>query len=783
SSTWGSFTVNSFTWDNNAMTVYEGDPVDSYILHNDSNNPSKDGYYANLMWDENYEAILIKVYVKAKPSEDTLKVIYYDEKFGDELYTYNINVKPEVTFDAITPEPGAFSGNAERIDVTGCGIKNSLGVTQNFQTDLTKVPEAVGKYNSALYDYTGSVISKDKKTLYLYYTINPEALSPNYVVDFGLPITFGLDAVVTKVDTVESVTVSQETRLKNILTYDSSTREFTYTPINVLTGTDVLTINILFAGNSDPTTTNVGVTPASNVLYEDGFLTETTESRVKWSGETGKGTVTQTTGKGHVDVVEDSDPYVYGYDPAYSTSTGNSNGTAWTVSGLGSTAQSTNALTTTFKGNGFDLIGSCGPTTGLVYVVLKDLDNKAVKGAVIDTSFNDSNVGETIHQVPLAHLMLDTEDTYTATIRGYYRKGTTAESGTSAASTFSARASTVDTSVLDAVLEDIYEDDLDDLEMIYFDSDSVLAAYNGAAMYALDDGSDTDTTSTTVEKKDGITVTIDGFRVYKGTNEAYISSEQGVTYTNVLDATMNPADSEEEVKFVAYIENRNGEYTQSTYEAAGGPQNEIYLAKDQSVAFAVTSQTPIQISARAVSSTAAEMVVNGATTGENLASNTEMYYEITPVNNVVTIKNTGGGLLALGNLKMQKTKTTLRAMTDSDLQVAYAMLRTMSVEPEPEPEPEPEVFTPDKFDIKVTSTKVIRNKVVNLTVTTSTDVEYLMVNGKKVKPSNSLLVKWGISKNYVFVVSDIVKRDAVQNYTIQAYNADGLASVEYTAEG
>ena len=81
------------------------------------------------------------------------------------------------------------------------------------------------------------------------------------------------------------------------------------------------------------------------------------------------------------------------------------------------------------------------------------------------------------------------------------------------------------------------------------------------------------------------------------------------------------------------------------------------------------------------------------------------------------------------------------------------------------------------------STKVIRNKIVTLTVTASTDVEYLMVNGKKVKPSNTLLVKWGLSKNYVFVVRDIVKKTAGQDYTIQAYDAGGLASAVYTARG
>ena len=49
SDTWGSYTVSSFTWDNNPVTVYEGDPVDSYTIHNDANNPDSTGYYSNLM--------------------------------------------------------------------------------------------------------------------------------------------------------------------------------------------------------------------------------------------------------------------------------------------------------------------------------------------------------------------------------------------------------------------------------------------------------------------------------------------------------------------------------------------------------------------------------------------------------------------------------------------------------------------------------------------------------------------------------------------------------------
>lgn len=100
STTWGSYTVDSFTWDNNAMTVYEGEPVDSYVIHNDAHSPSKEGYYANLMWDENHEAILIKVHVKAEIKEDSLKVHYVNLKGNSEFYTYAINVPEGTTFDS-----------------------------------------------------------------------------------------------------------------------------------------------------------------------------------------------------------------------------------------------------------------------------------------------------------------------------------------------------------------------------------------------------------------------------------------------------------------------------------------------------------------------------------------------------------------------------------------------------------------------------------------------------------------------------------------------------------
>lgn len=409
SSTWGNYTVTNFTWDNNAMTVYDGDPVDSYVIHNDAHTPSRDGYYQNLMWDENHEAILITVYVKAKPTDDNLKVVYYDEKFDDELYSYNINVKNGVTFNDITPEPSAFSENTERIDVTGCGIKNSLDVTQNFQTDLTKVPEAKGKYNSALYSYTGSVISDDGKTLYLYYNINTEVLSPMYVADFGMKITFPLSDVVAdgKTDTVKAVTPTEKTRY-GTLTYDSTKKEFTYTPTQVLPNIDVLSISILFDGEQEASTTNCGVMPATTVFYEEGFANYSDN----WSG-----TTTVNYGVNQTKQIAGKSSDEYGTDKKYTVeSAGASNRTQAT------SVQKGDKATFTFTGTGIDIYANTTTDTGKLFVNVKNSAGATVKNAQVDTKMKNGSTNATEGQeingynVPVVSLSLGTRDTYTVTI-------------------------------------------------------------------------------------------------------------------------------------------------------------------------------------------------------------------------------------------------------------------------------------------------------------------------------------------------------------------------------
>lgn len=108
-----------------------------------------------------------------------------------------------------------------------------------------------------------------------------------------------------------------------------------------------------------------------------------------------------------------------------------------------------------------------------------------------------------------------------------------------------------------------------------------------------------------------------------------------------------------------------------------GPNNEAYLAQGQAISFKLTGNTneiaSIQIGAKAPNG-AATMVVEGkvSTTTrleQQLNTATEMYYNITEQakdGQLVTISNTGNGILSLTNLKITY-KTSGQTVTLGDL--------------------------------------------------------------------------------------------------------------------
>lgn len=375
---WGTAQVNTFDWDNNEKVVWTGES-ETASIYNNTSNPTDEEPKDNLMWDENKEAILIRVYVRAVETEDSLTVVYIDEKFNDTLYSYNIQVEDGHDFKQdMIGNPEDMENN--RINVTGCGIEDIYGQTQNFQTDLTKVPEAKGKYNSELYTYTGSVISEDGKTLYLYYNIDTTVLKPNFVIDFGLPITFNLSDVTNSPELVKTVTAYAR---YGTVSYDSSAKTFTYKPTKILQNIDVLFINILFDGETEATTTNVGVTPATTVHYEESFINWDS----KWTGSNAAITVGNQTTE-----VLDKKKNNFGYDPVYANTTGASNGTNATTSDIGAKA------TFTFTGNGVQVFANCTEASGYVAVEVKNSNGAIVNLSMVDTVVDAGTTGATTGQ-------------------------------------------------------------------------------------------------------------------------------------------------------------------------------------------------------------------------------------------------------------------------------------------------------------------------------------------------------------------------------------------------
>lgn len=735
----------------------------TYWKEGDSDIPMIDGDANDLKFNTtDHQAVLILIYIEPVEKKENLNVVYRDDSHGRRINTKDIQivVKEGTTFlkdlkqtSDIPSTGGSFTLDDDAYIVNSSNVKQRINKTVSILEDIDE------HYKSGLYKYVSADISADGKTLTLHYKVqDPKKF---YVIDFGLPLHIQMSDVIDNTKVLSKVEAIGTPIYGNV-TYDRTKQEIIYTPTKVLLGKQALLFRLTFQNNVTEDIT-IGVIPASNVLYEDSFLTQKQTSKyVGWTQTSGTTTPQKT----------DQDT-LYGYDAAYASSTGNSMGSAWTVSGLSKDQKDSNFLTTTFNGTGFDLIGTSGPDTGYVWLVVQgtDTDTKDVnRVVVIDTSYVDGN-GTTLYQVPLAHLEKLPEGEYTVNIFALYRAATVTNTtaGTNSIAAYSLQNAKAD--ALNDVCEEVESMlpdgmDLDDCEFVYANPESPLAELDNSSLAAYALQADEAPAAAAVTRTAGTTVTIDGFRVYRDTdNSAYSQSEQGVQYVNVLDQVNN--------QFTAYVEGSDGEpWTKDTYEANGGPQNEVYLGDGtDAIAFKVgNTGTKVQISARAVSGTA-QLVVNGVTVQE-LTSNTEMYYEVTAgADGIITIKNGGTGMLALGNLKLPASTGT-QALTAADEEIVLSLL---SMDPAP-------AFAP-KLSAAARSFKVIRNKLVTVTVHASTDVARLTINGKTVSPTNGLLVKRGWSKEYIYLFTDTVKRDVSKTYEIIAYNADGTAGAPVQVTG
>lgn len=594
----------------------------------------KDGDDA-LQWRNSKDAILIRIYLRAKVTEDSLNVIYYDEKFGDELYSYNISVDAGVNFtNDITPKPGAFAGNAERIDVTNCTIQNKNDVTQYLQTDLTKVPEAKGKYNSELYAYTGSEISEDGKTLYLYYNINTNVLKPTYVVDFGLPITFSLSDVTNTPDLAKTVTASAR---YGTVDYNSTTKMFTYTPTTILQNIDVLSINILFDKEESVSTTNVGVTPATTVFYEESFVDYDTNWNVPNAPT--KMQATEVLGKSSY----------YGYDAAYSKDNAGSNSTYAESKATGA------AATFTFTGTGFELYANSKPASGYVTVYSQ---GELSKLYMINTQLNGGTTGatnqqqgDTYYSLPIISETDLPHGTYTVQIKQTNGEKPVYLDGVRIVNTIDETEKTPK--------ESIYYDDEEDKPVFHELRDYVLNAIGVENL----------------EESDYIS---------SGNRDTLVSA-----VTDMAGQVYNALGEGEKAVLI------NKEKTTFTQDQAqdlldNGPKNEVYLYPGQTLAFSVDTNRVMQLGLKAPTGSAQFklMVDDKELELDSLSTTVDMFYKLAEKGGTThTVSITvNEGMLSVTDLKIcDDPNATFNELTQEDIENVLLNVFNLN-EKEEEPE-------------------------------------------------------------------------------------------------
>lgn len=727
-------------------TLYSKESLDGQKMHIDI-------YCFNNSADGGMDQLELKM-VKKKATSTTVKVQYYlnsvdTNNFLGETQETDVADRTEMTLKPGTNVNELNHMRAKAITAAGGNVTVSDGVQQNPIPYIVQV----GKNNVINVVYT----TETKK-------------STSYTYDFGVKNVYQHQL---QEESATGVTLKNAPVGMSVDSVEKGSCQITYTPDNALRKTASAILNVTYTANGETFTyqETVYVVPASNVLYEENFFMSD-----KSSGWNQTGTIDGIS-------VADNETTVYGYSDAYKASKGESGTYSATVYPSGSTEGpvSTGSLKTTFSGTGVDLIGTCGPNTGTLAVRINDESGNFVKAYIVDTAFEDANY-ETIYQVPFLHCQGLANATYQMEIRGsYIDYGASKPASTMSLNEEAGGVSGDAVSQIYDLLYDmgLTDADIDQVEFVSVEDNASIAAY------AAEEGSEE-----AAEPKaapDSMTLEIDGFRVYGTTdNNAYAETEKNLVYDNVLDCINGD-------NLVAYIEGKeNDTYEVTAYEAAGGPQYEVYLSKQNTaLGLKAGGSKVVQVSLRSVTGDKIQVQINGKYPVE-ISSPTEMYYEVPArEDGLVSVQMLSEkGLLAIGNVKHDGTMT---AVTEADYPALFAMLAGDAQTPE---EPEDDAFVPERFDVSMSVENRRKKKEVTITVKASKDVDYITVNGKKVKEK-----KRGIFGIFDYIFDKIMGKEESNNvrkfvfekkysakefegvtHEIIAYDKDGLASVPMIAE-
>lgn len=776
--------VNKYTYDkDNEKAIWVKSEAD---LPSDITPFSKDAFYGDCVYGGEatvdkakiYEgkSLLVTYYVRAKQTEDSLTVHYIDATDANnqtEFYSYNIAVAggtvfhnnirlPETTIDGVT-------------SLTNGKVINKNNRAQYVSSDLTTMPAIGAQYRYVPNNCT-NVERRDDKNVYLYYTFNNKV---NYVVDFGLPLEIKLTDLSANLSTAEITSVTFRSARYGTPVYDSNRKLITYTLNGMLSEQESFTVEV--KGTKDGQTSTVAyivtIIPASTVYYEDNF--------VAFSGNW------QREGDTTTNAVQDLDALTtqktYGYDSHYGASSKFSLGSAMKTTVSSTTNSNPPTATFTFKGTGFDLVSMTSKDTGTILV---DVNGTTGNGVQVTK-----------------HWIADTFYGYTRTQQGYIEYTWTKGSD----GTWHNKAIVIPDLPEGATIGGTPANSGDKTyEPNYIwkpagEGDNALYQIPVIHYTDLPYGTYTVTVTPKYSSKrdpyyqaDGNNNSydfyLDGVRIYNPAgdklNSQYVKDGEGYAqFTEIRNMLLNASGLTANIQpttgmvFVDGV-GTNGQLADYTNY---GPNNEVYLSRNQAIAFKISDMSnvdSIQIGAKAPNGNATMQIKVGTNElqVQNLKTASDMYYKLDNVqaNQTIVITNTSDSLLSLTTLKVTY-KTDPSASNSADPVVdeevvaqAPVMLMSMLYG-------EPQTFEPEYFTAKW-SRNVRKGGTATLTVKASADVESITVNGEKITAHTTKTARsfWGPKETY-HVFTYRVTNAATADYSVCALNADGVASDPITA--
>ena len=587
----------------------------------------------------------------------------------------------------------------------------------------------------------GSQQLSDEATNELY-SYNANDTSRTYVVDFGLPlqITGIFDSGAEK--NIGNVKLNDSNTLKYgtvVLTSDgyNSSLVYTRTDDKAINDAETIVLDVTYKmGKSNVTLQKtLTIIPATSVYYEDSFasFTDGTGNAADATWKTDKdGTAAKaTTTQALTELGKMSPNDVYGHDAAYADSTKLSMGSAHKVTVNANMVKDWTDgsawpfATFTFKGTGFDVISLTDNTSGAIFVDVyagKEATGTPVKQLTVNNYYGYKQVGN-------GKWVVDTGSS-----NALYQIPVMKVSG-------------LDYGEYTAVIRVAYSK--------FFDT----------------------------ANKNQYSFWLDAIRVYDpmGKDNATYK-EDGEGYPQYIKLRDEISKDNSPVNADVLFIDGGPEANVDTYKNYG-PNNEVYLAKDQAIAFNVpegTSIASIQIGAKAPNGSAAQMVVNNGEP-KDIQSATEMYYKIGTKGGRFTITNTGTGILSLTNLKITYTASgksvSLAPLTTADQANAVAQVRALFAAPA-------EPFQPDRFEASW-GHAVRKGDTATLTVKASEDVDSITVDGQTITTYDTKTERtgwgwWAKTVTYREFTYQVPAEETT-DYTICAVNSAGVSSDPITA--